>query len=152
MVVKFLVFLLINFFGLGLGGFFTGRGVSSNWYYELSKAPWTPPGWVFGVAWSLIMVCFSLYLSLIWKKTDVIPYFKMLFILSWFLNVLWNPLFFEFHWLGLAQVVIFVLLFVLVLMFLSSYKQYPLASSLLLPYVLWLVIANSLNFYIWLYN
>ncbi|QLH45180.1 MAG: tryptophan-rich sensory protein [Bacteroidota bacterium] len=27
----------------------------------LATSPWTPPGWVFGFAWTLIMVCYSFF-------------------------------------------------------------------------------------------
>ena len=56
-------FLLVNFGGLAIGNWLMNSGPSSTWYLELNKAPWTPPGWVFGAAWTLIMICFSIYLA-----------------------------------------------------------------------------------------
>lgn len=44
MLLKVVVFLALNFGALAIGGFFTGIGVSSEWYTQLNKAPWTPPG------------------------------------------------------------------------------------------------------------
>ena len=67
MILRTIIFLLINFAGLFIGGLFTGEGVPSDWYQNLNKAPWTPPGWVFGFAWTTIMICFSLFKCL-WKK------------------------------------------------------------------------------------
>ena len=63
MLARFIIFLLLNFGGLALGSLSTKAGVSSQWYVALQKAPWTPPGWVFGVAWSVIMLCFSYYMA-----------------------------------------------------------------------------------------
>jgi tryptophan-rich sensory protein len=54
-----LLFFILNFAALAVGGLFTGSGVSSEWYQNLDKAPWTPPGWVFGAAWPFIMICFG---------------------------------------------------------------------------------------------
>ena len=48
MWLKIIGFLFLNFGALALGGLFAGSGAGSNWYAELNKAPWTPPGWVFG--------------------------------------------------------------------------------------------------------
>jgi len=55
MIYRLITFLLLNFGALAVGGFFTGKGVPSYWYSDLIKAPWTPPGWVFGFAWTTIM-------------------------------------------------------------------------------------------------
>ena len=52
------LFLLLNFGALAIGSYFMNNGPQSNWYLTLNKAPWTPPGWVFGVAWTTIMICF----------------------------------------------------------------------------------------------
>jgi translocator protein len=149
---KFILFLLINFLGLAIGSIYTSGGVSSTWYNALLKAPWTPPGWVFGLAWTVIMICFSLYLSLLWKREEGLGYWKILFGISWLLNVLWNPLFFGLHAVGWAQIVIILLLIVIVLLFKASWQEFPRFSLLLLPYILWLCIACSLNLYIYLYN
>ena len=42
MILRILLFLIINFGGLFIGGLFTGEGVPSDWYQNLNKAPWTP--------------------------------------------------------------------------------------------------------------
>ncbi len=72
MIKKILIFLVINFAALGIGGFFTGPGVSSDWYTNLNQAPWTPPGWFFGAAWTTIMICFSFFMAFLYEKS----YFK----------------------------------------------------------------------------
>ncbi len=59
MVVRVIIFLVINFAALALGSIFTSAGVSSDWYTNLNQAPWTPPGWVFGAAWTSIMIFFA---------------------------------------------------------------------------------------------
>ena len=58
-----IIFLIINFAALGIGSFLMGEGPSGEYYQSTNKAPWTPPGWVFGAAWTLIMVCFSVYMA-----------------------------------------------------------------------------------------
>ena len=66
MIYRTILFLLINFTALAIGGFFTGKGVPSEWYINMNKAPWTPPGWVFGFAWTTIMTLFAIYMSFAW--------------------------------------------------------------------------------------
>ena len=97
MIQRLLLFLLINFAALGIGGLFTGDGVSSEWYANLNKAPWTPPGWVFGFAWTTIMLCYAVYMALLWPSTDDKVFLVSLFSAQFLLNVLWNPVFFYFQ-------------------------------------------------------
>jgi benzodiazapine receptor len=63
MIKRILLFLVVNFSALAIGGLFTGKGVPSDWYQNLNQAPWTRPGRVFGAAWTLIMICFAVYMA-----------------------------------------------------------------------------------------
>ena len=151
MTYRIIIFLLINFLALAIGSFFTSKGVTSAWYGELSKAPWTPPGWVFGVAWATIMICFSVYMASLYEKQkskDVV----MLFAAQFLLNVSWNFIFFNQHLVALGLVIILTLT-VLIFYFLLKYKSLLEGKSILIiPYCLWLCIASSLNGYILLFN
>jgi benzodiazapine receptor len=141
------VFLIINFGALALGSWLMDGGSTSTWYMELNKAPWTPPGWLFGVAWSFIMLCFSFYMAYLYKALPTITV-KILFAVQFVLNVSWNYIFFNQHLVGLGLLVI-VLLTILIAVFLFSYnKQQRLKSLFILPYLIWLCIATSLNAYI----
>ena len=147
MIKKLLIFLVLNFIALAIGGLFTGSGVSSNWYQELNKAPWTPPGWVFGVAWSIIMLAYSWYLS---KLTTTIShrFISVLFSASWLLNVAWSPLFFRFQFINLGLVVLTLLFLCILTFFLLFVRKLKETSFLLLPYLVWLGTAFSLNWFI----
>ena len=68
MVLRLFIFLVINFGALAVGGYFTNDAVTSDWYLEMEKAPWTSLGWVFGAAWTAIMICFSIYLACLWPE------------------------------------------------------------------------------------
>lgn len=152
MIKRLLLLLVLNFGGLALGSIFTNPGVNSDWYQNLSKAPWTPPGWVFGSAWTLIMICFSIYLSLLWPKITEKSSLIGLIVVAWILNVAWNPLFFAMHQVAIALVTISLLLLVICIFFFKYWHKIHLASLLLAPYIIWLMIATSLNAYILLKN
>ncbi len=148
MIKRIVVFLVLNFAALALGGFFTSDGVISDWYMTLHKAPWTPPGWFFGFAWTTIMICFSIYMAYLWSDTGLRKSILGLYIVQWILNVIWNPLFFYFHSVGIAMIVI-VLLTCLIGYIMFKYWSFLKEKSLLiLPYFIWLLIATSLNAYI----
>ncbi|MEO8932896.1 MAG: TspO/MBR family protein [Xanthomarina sp.] len=149
--VILIVFLIINFGALGMGSYLMGNGPQSEWYLGLNRAPWTPPGWVFGAAWTAIMICFSIYMAqlvTIDKSTQVI----VLFLVQVLLNVGWNYMFFNQHQVGLGLIIITLLTLLMIYFLFTFYGQLKLMSLLVVPYVLWLIIATSLNFYVYAYN
>lgn len=151
-LIYFLIFLVLNFGALGLGGFFTGQGVTSEWYASANKAPWTPPGWVFGAAWTMIMLCYSIYMAFHMNRVEHRRKLIGLFLFQWVLNVGWNPVFFYFHNALISLIIISVLTCVIGLFLLRYVSVSRTITLLIVPYFLWLIIATSLNAYIFLYN
>ena len=147
MIYRLLLFLILNFAALGLGGFFTGPGVSSEWYQGMEKAPWTPPGWVFGFAWTLIMICFSIYMAYLWPVAENKSVLIGLYLIQWLLNVGWNPTFFYFQNITAAFFIITGLTFLIGYLTYHYWPDLKLKSLILLPYFIWLLIATSLNGY-----
>jgi benzodiazapine receptor len=123
----------------------------TDWYLSLSKAPWTPPGWVFGVAWTSIMICFSIYLLYFFTKKYTRKKL-LLFIIQVLLNVSWNYVFFNQQQVLFALIIITLLTALIFYLFLSYLKEQKKVSYLLLPYMIWLCIATSLNLYILIHN
>ena len=149
--ILLIIFLIINFGALGIGSWLMGNGAQSEWYLSLNKAPWTPPGWVFGVAWTTIMICFSIYMAQLFtidKSAQVI----ILFLIQVLLNIGWNYMFFNQHKIGIGLIIIAVLTLVMLYFLIGFYNQLQLISLLIVPYVLWLIIATSLNYYVYSYN
>ena len=99
----FLPILVAGIVALGvamLGGTITDLGP---WYQTLSKPEWTPPGYVFPIAWTAIFALAALAAVGTWlsapnanARTTTIG----LFALNGFLNILWSLLFFR---LGLRR-------------------------------------------------
>jgi len=148
----FIFFLVLNLGALFLGSLLMNYGPTSDWYLALNKAPWTPAGWVFGVAWFTIMFCFSIYLASLFKE-NTSNFLIVLYLIQLFLNVIWNYVFFNKHLISLGLLII-VLLTLVVVFFFFTFKMthFKLARYLLLPYMIWLCLATSLNAYIFLYN
>ena len=150
-VIAGIVFFILNFGALYIGSALMGEGPTGTWYQRLSKAPWTPPGWVFGAAWFTIMTLFSIALirqyKLKWGSSWIVLYVAQLI-----LNIGWNYIFFNQHLVLLSLVTILSLAIVVMVMAINLYKQNKLNGILLAPYVIWLGIASSLNTYIYLFN
>ena len=151
-LLKYIViFLVINFGALAIGSWLMDNGPQTEWYINLNQAPWTPPGWVFGVAWTTIMLCFSLYMAFLYKlkpTTKVVVLFTIQFVL----NVIWNYVFFNQHFVGFGFTIILLLTFIVAVFTFSFKKDMGLKTLLILPYLIWLCIATSLNGYILIHN
>ena len=149
--VRLLIFLVLNFGALALGNALQDAGPFSNWYQSLNIAPWTPPGWFFGLAWTTIMLCFSIYMARLVAVKDTTTTY-LLFAIQFLLNVSWNAIFFKYHLVLLALAVISSLTILLGYLLMVYSKKLPAWKWLLAPYFLWLIVATSLNLYVLLYN
>ena len=147
-VYLLILFLVINFGGLAIGSYLMNDGPTSTWYTNLNRAPWEPPGWLFGAAWTLIMICFSIYLTYLFSLRKS-KHITIVYCIALFLNVFWNYLFFNQHLTNIALVCIIALTLVIIYFFISfGDEKLSKMKYLLLPYIIWLCIATSLNGYI----
>ncbi|MDG1380499.1 MAG: tryptophan-rich sensory protein [Flavobacteriaceae bacterium] len=146
------LFLITNFAGLYFGSMLMNEGPSSAWYLLLNQAPWTPPGWVFGIAWITIMLCFSFYLASLIRIIDSVNFWAI-YTVQCILNISWNYVFFNLQ-KTVAGLIIISLLTVVMVFYFYKFKNQQLKYTkyLLSPYILWLFIASSLNLYIVIYN
>lgn len=147
----FIFFLGLNFGALFLGNILMNNGATSDWYLNLNKAPWTPAGWVFGAAWTSVMLFFSVYMTFLYQnlKTQKVI---LLYSVQLLLNISWNFIFMNKHMtiLGLIDI---SLLTILIFYFLIGFnKILNNMRFFVLPYCIWLLIATSLNLYIVIYN
>lgn len=146
-----ILFLVINFGGLAIGSWLMNNGPLTTWYQDLNKAPWSPPGWAFGVAWTTIMICFSLYLAKLFTKSNSLK-LKLFFLLQFILNVSWNYIFFNQHLILFGFIILITLTSLLFYFFFKLSSKVTNYKFLLLPYIIWLCIATSLNLYVLIHN
>ena len=144
-------FIIINFGGLAIGSWLMNNGPLSIWYTSLNQAPWTPEGWVFGAAWTTIMICFSIYLGFLFYRSNT-KKIKIFYLIQIVLNISWNYIFFNQHLVTLALINILLLTSLLFYFFFEFKYKMEKLRYLLLPYMIWLCIATSLNLYILIHN
>jgi len=127
-----------------LVGLLTRSGMES--YSALRQPPLSPPGWVFGAAWSVLYFLMGLSLGIIRLSRDSQREDALfLFALQLFLNLIWPILFFCWE-LRLSALFVLLLLIVLVIAMISRFWRIkPLAGALNLPYLIWLGFAAWLN-------
>jgi len=144
-------FVAVCFAAPGVGQFFGGPG---QWYRELHKPEFTPPGWVFGPVWTALYICMGLAAWLVWRKIGftrgAIP--LSLFAVQLILNAVWTPLFFGLQNPALAFADIVALWVAVVLTTVSFFRVSSAAGWLMTPYLAWGTFAAVLNFTIWQMN
>ena len=133
-------------------GFASGRlfpsGDENLWYQMLQKPAETPSGWVFPVAWTTLYVLLGLALAMIVnaRGSRLRRPALILFAVQMVANLAWSPLFFGYHQVSAALVlivVIFVLALATTLVFARIRKG---AAWLMVPYLAWLSFAGILNY------
>lgn len=151
--IRFIIFLAVNFLALAIGIWLMNDGPKTDWYLLLNKAPWTPANWVFGVAWTTIMLLFAFYMTkLSFQYEFLTRKILILYAVQWILNVGWNYFFFNQH-LVLVGLISITLLWLLIGYFTFEHiKKIKWYTILILPYLVWMTIATSLNAFIYLNN
>ncbi len=114
------------------------------WYAGLAKPSFTPPGWVFGPAWTLLYIAIALAGWRVWQRDRGGAAMK-LWAAQLVLNFLWSPVFFGAHRIGLALVVILLLLATILAFIARTWPRDRAAAGLFVPYALWVAFASTLN-------
>ena len=144
------VSILLAFGVAAVGRLVTDPNVNT-WYAELAKPSWTPPSGVFGPVWTALYLMMAIAAWRIWmlgtgpaRKRALTLYGLQLAV-----NGLWSPVFFGWHLLGWALVVIVVLVVLVALTTVQFFRIDRPAGWLLVPYLLWVTFATALNYGIW---
>ncbi len=120
-------------------------------YLSLERPPWAPPQWLFGPAWTVLYVMIALSGWLAWSAGGLTPALGV-YAVQLVLNTAWTPLFFGAGRYGLAFAEIVVLWLAIVLNIVMFRRISRPAAWLLVPYLLWVTYAASLNLAIWQLN
>ncbi|MBB4312834.1 TspO/MBR family protein [Roseospira marina] len=125
-----------------------------DWYAALRKPWWTPPNWLFPLAWAILYALMSASAFLVWSFAQpgegTVP--LVVYAVQLGLNALWSPVFFGMRRMGLAYLVV-VSLWIAVLA--TAVLFFPInywAGLLLMPYLVWVTVASFLNLSVWRLN
>lgn len=131
-----------------LSGYLSNSGYSNTWFAALRKPGFMPPGWAFGVAWTIlyIMIGISLAMLLHAKGAQKRERAIILFGLMLVINLAWSPVFFGMHKVTLALSLIAAMIVCTVGLIFALWKIRIVAALLLYPYLGWLMFATALNY------
>jgi benzodiazapine receptor len=145
--ILFAVFLAACFAGGSTGALFPPGA----WYRRLEKPPWTPPDWMFPVAWSILYALIAASAA----RIAMIPGAGLalgVFALQIALNTLWTPVFFGLRRLKGGMLVVSLLWLAVAGMIATYWPLDRIAALMLVPYLGWVTVAAALNFSVWRRN
>lgn len=127
-----------------------------DWYNQIKKSPLNPPPIVFQTVWPILymfmIISFIVYFASFPGKNVWLSLGMIFFITQLVLNLLWSPIFFYYHNVWLALMIIIIMIVFVVLTIIQFINVNTLSGLILVPYVIWLLFALYLNFYICLNN
>lgn len=123
------------------------------WYPTLQRSPFSPPDWVFPIAWTILYILMGISVGLLHNIRSIYTRFLyLLFGVQLLLNILWSFFFFYMRNPTLGFVDIIMLDIFTVIYFAGSFFVKRISAWLFLPYIIWLAFATYLNGYIMINN
>lgn len=144
--------LVVTFAAAAIGGFASAS--AGNFYQELVRPSWAPPGWLFAPTWTALYVLMGIAVWLVWRARPWRDSLSalVLFLMQLALNALWTWLFFVWR-MGAAAFIEIVILWVLIACTIVAFwRVRPIAGYLLIPYLLWVNFAAALTWAVWRSN
>ena len=142
--LTFLSFLAITFSASLIGGLATIK-FKEPWYSLLNKPTFNPPDWIFGPVWTSLYLMMTVAIWLYWhsnysdRNTVYIYFIHLVF------NATWSIVFFAFHNMILALLVLVVLIALIINLIIRYRRVTMMSSYLMIPYLLWCCFALILN-------
>ncbi len=118
---------------------------ASVWYTSLTLSPLQPPPIVFPVVWTALYILIALAFMLAISGGKATSGTIAGFIINLALNAFWSIAFFLMHNPVLALIVILAMLVNLLILIVNLRFTRRISMFLMLPYLVWLVIATILN-------
>lgn len=123
------------------------------WYDQLSKPSWTPPNWLFPVAWTVlyILIAWAAWRVSALDHPAVAPGLA-LWAAQIALNATWSPMFFGKRRPGAAFLIIVGLWFSVAGTMICFFLADRIAGLMFVPYLIWGTYAGALNLSVWRRN
>lgn len=137
-----------------IGSFLSFNSIGE-WYANIAKPWFTPPGWVFGPVWLILYAMMGTAAWLVARRGWGTPGVKaalLLFLVQLAVNSFWTYAFFGLRNPLFGLIVIILLLGLVAADIFLFYRLSPAAGWLMVPYMLWGSFATALTAGIWQLN
>ncbi len=117
------------------------------WFAALRKPAFTPPGWAFATAWTILYALMGLAVAMVLHARGSPGRLAAVvtFVVALALNLAWSPLFFGAHRIHAALWLIGAMFVATLATTILFARIRPVAALLMLPYLGWLLFAATLN-------
>jgi translocator protein len=130
-----------------VGASWTHTGLGT-WYADLAKPAWNPPGWLFAPVWTALYLAMAVAVWLVVGRGQDRRDVRIAvgaYAVQLVLNLAWTGIFFALESPGWALVDINLLWIAILVTTILFWRIVPSAAWLLVPYLLWVGFAASLN-------
>lgn len=121
-------------------------------YLERLNKPLEIPSIVFSIVWPILYILMGISAYIIDNQKDTPLRLMKIYYIQLFINLTYPICFFYFHNLTLGALFTLTLLFLNIILIYNFYKTNKISAYLLIPYILWLLVANYLQVGIYFLN
>ena len=143
-ILSFILFFIITFSASFVGGL-VSINLKEPWYSTLIKSNFNPPDWVFAPVWTILYLMMTFAIWNFWhsKNRDINTVY--IYFIHLVFNATWSIVFFAFHKMILALLVLVVLIALIINLIIRYRRVTMMSSYLMIPYLLWCCFALILN-------
>ena len=142
--LTFILFLFITFTASFIGGLATIT-FKEPWYSLLNKPVFNPPDWIFGPVWTSLYILMTVSIWLYWNTNVKDINTVYIYFIHLVFNTTWSIVFFVFHNMVLALLILIILIGFIVNLILRFKRVKIMSAYLMIPYLLWCSFALILN-------
>jgi benzodiazapine receptor len=150
-ILSFILFALITYSASVIGGIATIE-FKEPWYSLLSKPTFNPPSWIFAPVWTTLYLMMTIAVWIFWHSKNRDMNTVYIYFIHLIFNTTWSIVFFVFHKLILALIVLFILISLITVLLFRFRRVNMVSFYMMIPYLLWCCFALILNLNLILLN
>lgn len=126
---------------------------TGEWYKSLSKPNWTPPDWLFPIAWTVLYFAIAVVGWRLAQSPHPLAGMALGFwAVQMVFNAIWTPTVFGAHKLFAGMIIIVGLWLSIAFLIGLCFQADPFSAWLMVPYLIWVSFAACLNIALWRMN
>ena len=150
-ILSFILFALITYSASIIGSIATIE-FKEPWYSLLSKPTFNPPSWIFAPVWTTLYLMMTIAVWTFWHSKNRDMNTVYIYFIHLIFNTTWSIVFFVFHKLILALIVLFILISLIIVLLFRFRRVNMVSFYMMIPYLLWCCFALILNLNLILLN
>ncbi len=121
-------------------------------YESLNRPALSPPASIFPIMWTILYILMGISYAILKNNDKVDSKVNKIYYLQLIVNALWSIIFFVLKLRLVAFLWIVLLCTLVIYMIIVFYKKEKIAGILQIPYLVWILFATYLNFFVFLLN